>query len=334
MKTTKELVLFVALILMMVVVQFVSGSFFKPINLISLIKGNSVLMVASMGMLVVLLTGGIDVSAASILAAATVVVGNFVNSIVDSVLLALVASCVVAVLLGCFNGFLIARLRIPPIVATLGMMSVTLGSVLLLTDGQWVVNVPDRFASFGSVSFGRFMTDPLGRRSGIPIQALIMVGVVLFHAWVLRYTHFGRALYAIGGDRQSAERVGINVERTTIFAYGYEGLLLGVAGFIHTSIIGQVDPNAFVGYELQIIAAVVLGGASILGGEGTIIGTVLGVSLFSVINNGLILMRVPSFWQKIVVGLVLITMVTVNIVNQQRRERRTIRVDVASEEMA
>lgn len=334
MKATKELVLFVALVLMMTVVHLVSGSFFSPINLISLIKGNAVLMVASMGMLVVILTGGIDVSAASILAAATVVVGNFVNSVVDSVLLALVAGCVVAVLLGGFNGFLVARLRIPPIVATLGMMSITLGSVLLITDGQWVVTVPERFSRFGSLSLGRFMTDPLGRRSGIPIQALIMIGVVVFHAWVLRFTRFGRALYAIGGNRQSAERVGIDVEKTTVLAYAYEGLWLGVAGFIHTSIIGQVDPNAFVGYELQIIAAVVLGGASVLGGEGTIVGTILGVSLFSVINNGLILMRVPSFWQKIVVGMVLIATVTVNIINQHRRERLTVRVDVASREIA
>jgi ribose/xylose/arabinose/galactoside ABC-type transport system permease subunit len=152
---------------------------------------------------------------------------------------------------------------------------------------------------------------------------------VVFATWfVLKKTVIGRGIYAIGGNKESAERMGFNASKILIFVYSFEGLIIGLAAVAHTSIMRQVDPNAFLGFEMQVIAAVVLGGASTMGGYGSVLGTLLGVSLFCVINNGMILMHIPTFWQKIVVGAIIVASVVIDMYRKNREEATKVKVDV------
>ena len=329
MKTLKikELPIILVLIVISLVIGIANPSFFSAENFLDILKSNLVLAMMALGMLLVLLTGGIDVSVASIMSAVTVITGQSLIHISSNIFVTILVACLSGTLMGLFNGILIAKLKIPPIVATLGTMSVILGLVLYLTNGTWITGIP-----LGFISFGRRILFPLqladGRTIGLPIQVLFLIPTILTTWFILKRTVIGRGIYAIGGNLESAERMGFKPEKILIFVYSFEGFLIGLAAVVHTSIMRQVDPNAFLGFEMQVIAAVVLGGASILGGYGSVLGTIIGVSLFCVINNGLILMHIPTFWQKIVVGLIIISSISIDMIQKQRAEKNTIRVDV------
>ncbi len=318
----KELTIFIILLIISAIITINNPSFLTLENLFDMAKSNTVLMIMSMGMLLVILSGGIDVSAASMVAAVTVVVGNFLMSVSGNIFLAFGLGACTGIILGLINGALIVRFKIPPIVVTLGTMSMIIGMVLYLTNGVWITGIPASFISFGRLTLGG------PERKGLPIQILFMLAIIALTWWILKFTIWGRGVYAIGGNRNSAERLGFNVSKITLFIYAYEGFLIGIAGVVHTTIMQQVDPNAFIGFELQVIAAVVLGGASVLGGYGSVLGTVIGVALFSVINNGLILMRIPTFWQKIVLGLVILVSVSADVIQKRIQENKTIKVDI------
>lgn len=325
----KELPILLILVLLSVIIGVVNPAFFTFENFMDILKSNLVLTIMALGMLLVMLSGGIDVSAASIIAAVTVITGRSLMSWTSSLFVTIVIACVSGTLMGLCNGLLIAKLKIPPIVVTLGTMSIILGLVLYITNGNWITGLPGSFIDFGRRNL--FAVSPeasAGGRSGIPIQILFLLPVIVITWFVLRKTVVGRGIYAIGGNPESAERIGFRPDRIIIFVYAFEGFLIGVAAVVHTSIMRQVDPNAFLTFEMQVIAAVVLGGASILGGYGSVAGTLIGAALFSVINNGLILMRIPVFWQKIIVGLIIIGSVSFDITRKRRAERKAVRVDV------
>jgi ribose/xylose/arabinose/galactoside ABC-type transport system permease subunit len=264
---------------------------------------------------------------ASIITAVTVITGYSLIFISSNLFVALLIACAVGTALGFINGFFISRLKIPPIVATLGTMSIILGIVLYKTNGNWITGIPDAFIQLGRTTLFHVTLDS-GRVIGFPIQGLFLVPAIILTWFILRKTVVGRGIYAIGGNRESAERMGFKTSRILTFVYSYEGFLIGLAAVSHTSIMRQVDPNAFLGFEMQVIAAVVLGGASTLGGTGRVLGTLLGVTIFCVINNGLILMKIPTFWQKIVVGIIIVGSIAIDMAQKQRAERKQIRVDV------
>ena len=323
----KELPIILILLVLSLIIGIANPAFLTVENFLDILKSNLVLAMMAMGMLLVLLTGGIDVSVASIIAAVTVITGQSLIHISSNVFIAVLIACLSGTLMGLANGLLIAKLKIPPIVATLGTMSVILGLVLYLTNGTWITGIPDSFIEFGRVIlFPAELAD--GRTIGLPVQVLFLIPVIFLTWFILKNTVIGRGIYAIGGNRESAERMGFKPDRILIFVYSFEGFLIGLAAVVHTSIMRQVDPNAFLGFEMQVIAAVVLGGASVLGGYGSVLGTVIGVSLFCVINNGLILMHIPVFWQKIVVGLIIIGSISIDMIQKQRAEKNKIRVDV------
>ena len=333
----KELPILLILVLLSVIIGVVNPAFFTFENFMDILKSNLVLTIMALGMLLVMLSGGIDVSAASIIAAVTVITGHSLMSWTSSLFVTIVIACASGTLMGLCNGLLIAKLKIPPIVVTLGTMSIILGLVLYITNGNWITGLPGSFIDFGRRNL--FAVSPeaspenasaasAGGRSGMPIQVLFLLPVIVITWFVLRKTVVGRGIYAIGGNPESAERIGFRPDRIIIFVYAFEGFLIGVAAVVHTSIMRQVDPNAFLTFEMQVIAAVVLGGASILGGYGSVAGTLIGAALFSVINNGLILMRIPVFWQKIIVGLIIIGSVSFDITRKRRAERKAVRVDV------
>jgi ribose/xylose/arabinose/galactoside ABC-type transport system permease subunit len=323
----RELPILLVLAGISIIITIANPAFATLENFLDLLKGNLTLAIMSLGMLMVILTGGIDVSVASIITAVTVITGYFLIYVSSNIFLALIAACLAGTVLGFINGCFVSQLKIPPIVTTLGTMSIILGIVLYKTNGNWITGIPNDFINFGRITVFN-VTLESGRIIGFPVQGFILIPEIILTWFILKRTVVGRGIYAIGGNLESAERMGFKSARILTFVYSYEGFIIGLAAVSHTSIMRQVDPNAFLGFEMQVIAAVVLGGASTLGGTGSVLGTLLGVAIFCVINNGLILMKIPTFWQKIVVGIIIIGSIAIDMAQKQRAERRQIRVDV------
>jgi ribose/xylose/arabinose/galactoside ABC-type transport system permease subunit len=323
----KEMPILLVLIGIALVITIVNPSFITIENLLDLFRSNITLAIMTLGMLLVIITGGIDVSVGSMISALTCINGWFLMHITANVFLTIVVTCLTGALMGLVNGMFVSRLKIPPIVTTLGTMSIILGLTLYITNGNWMTGIPDSFIEFGQIVYLKIVVAN-GRIIGFPVQGFFLAGAVIATWFILKRTVIGRGIYAIGGNLESAERMGFRSATILAFVYAYEGLLIGLAAVNHTSIMRQVDPNAFLGFEMKVIAAVVLGGASTLGGTGSILGTMLGVGIFCVINNGLILMKIPTFWQKIVVGVLIIGSIAIDMAQKRRAERKQIRVDV------
>jgi len=271
-------------------------------------------------MLPVIITGGIDVSVGAMTAAVTIIIGKFMVNFGGNLLLVFILGCVSGALLGAFNGLLVSKLNLPPIVVTLGSMSIINGLMLYYTGGSWITNIPQWFITFGRI-----------KMAGVPIQVFFLVLAAVITYLVLKYTLIGRGIFAIGGNPVAAVRAGFHKDKILLFLYSYLGFLVGLAAVVHTSIMRQVDPNAFSGFEMNVIAAVVLGGANVLGGEGSVFGTLLGVTVLAVIQNGLILAWIPTYWQQIVVGVIILAAVCFDVIQNRRRQARIARIDVAGE---
>lgn len=324
---SKEMGIFLIIIIIAVVISVNNITFLRPDNIIDMLKGNTVLAIMAMGMLLVIITGGIDVSISAMIAAVTVLVGKFMVNFTGNVFLAFIVGCLFGTMLGAVNGIFVAKLKIPPIVVTLGTMSIINGAMFYYTNGTWINDIPESFINFGKVTFFK-IPNGQGGFIGIPVQVLFLIGAAVITWIILKYTLIGRGIYAMGGNPVSAARIGYDLDKINIFLYSYMGFMTGLAAVVHTSIMRQVDPNAFTGFELQVIAAVVLGGANILGGAGTVSGTLLGVLLLAVMSNGLILMHIPVFWQKIVVGAVIIIAVSFDVLQRKHSEKNIIKVDI------
>lgn len=325
----KEMALMILAVVLMIVITSVNGSFLSPTNIINILKGNVILAIVSVGMMTVMITGGIDVSVAGIIAATTLVVGNFMVAVTGNPALAYVLGVLTGTVLGILNGLLIAFIKIPPIVATLGTYSVMSGMMLYLTKGSYINNIPQEFVDFGKTTLLNIIPDGAGDTVGLPIQLVFLVIIIALTWYIMKYTKMGRGIFAVGGNMLSAERIGYNVNKILVFVYGYMGFICGIAAITHVSIMRQVDPNAFNGYEMKVIAAVILGGVNVMGGEGTILGTLLGVLLFAEINNGLTLMQVSTYWQKIILGAIMVFSICFVVIQKRRASKKHAKVDIA-----
>lgn len=313
------------MVLMMVLFVFVAVSIGNPKafltaeNFFDILKSNLVLAIAAMGMLPIILTGGIDVSVGALMGCASVLSAYWMINVTGNIPLAFVAGAVSGTALGAVNGLLVSVFKMPPIVATLGTASVYNGLMSYITNGNWISNIPANFVEFGKSYIAGV----------IPVQAFFLVAMALLTWWILRFTFIGRGVYAIGGNVVSAERIGFNVKQIQFLLYSYVGFLCGVSAVVRTSIFGQVDPKTFTGFELKVIAAVVVGGASVSGGYGSVYGTLLGVALMALLENGMILLKIPTFWQKIVIGTIILIAVSLDFIRAKRNEAKQLKVDVA-----
>lgn len=317
---TKE---FMVLVIVLTVIAIVSignpTAFLTTENIFDIIKSNLVLAIAAMGMLPIMLTGGIDVSVGALMGSASVLSAQFMINVTDNIPLAFVAGAVSGIVLGSVNGFFVSKLKMPPIVATLGTMSVYQGMMSYITNGNWISNIPTNFVEFGK-----------GYLFGIiPVQTFFLVAMAVLTWWILKYTFIGRGVFAIGGNTVSAERIGYNVQRIQFLLYAFSGFASGIAAVVRTSIFGQVDPKTFTGFELKVIGAVVVGGASVSGGYGSVMGTLFGVALMGLLENGMILLKIPTFWQKIMIGLIILFAVSIDFVRARRASAKQLKVDVA-----
>ena len=317
----KETSIIMVIIVLSVLISIANSTFLTYGNITDILRSYTIHGIVAMGMLLVIITAGIDVSVGSMAAAVTVVVGTFLTQVGGNLITVFLVGCGAGVLFGLFNGFFISKLQIPAIVVTLGSLSIFRGAELYATGGSWITGLPQWFLDFGRLA-------PLG----IPIQVFfwLLAGIITY--LLLNFTRFGRGVYAIGGNPEAASRVGYKNQRLLLLVWAYLGLMVGLASVAHTSIVRHVDPNGFAWFELMVIAATVLGGANIMGGEGTVLGTFLGVLTLAIVENGLILARIPSYWHQVIVGGVILTAVSVDVIQVKRRERRLARIHVENEE--
>jgi ribose transport system permease protein len=296
------------LVAICILFALLSPNFLSAGNAVNILRQASINIVLATGMTFVILTGGIDLSVGSILAVSAVV-AVLVSLLPAIGWLAVPAALLTGLLLGLVNGALITFLNVPPFIVTLGTLTALRGAAYLVANGTTVINRDINFAWVGNSYIG-----PL---PWLVIIALLTVAVSWF---VLRQTVLGVQIYAVGGNERAARLTGIKVSRVLLFVYGVSGLLSGLAGIMSSSRLYSATGLLGQGYELDAIAAVILGGTSFTGGIGTIVGTLFGALIIAVLNNGLTLLNMSYFWQLVVKGLVIIVAV---IVDRLRKRSRT-----------
>ncbi|MCU0918000.1 MAG: ABC transporter permease [Planctomycetes bacterium] len=288
-------------------IALANPAFCSVANLFDLCQGSTVMGLFALGVLIVLVSGGIDVSFAAIGAFSMYVTSKVLLGLdfQGSAAVALVLGGAIGTLLGLFNAFFIGFLRLPTLIVTLGSASLFRGFLLAFIGTAIVNTLPAGMVRFSKLTLWEMRLAD-GTIAGLPASFLLLVVAALLVGCVLQGTMLGRGIYALGGNPVAAARAGFNLRGRQLFIYGGTGLLSGLAGVVHACMMRNANPFDLVGMELNVLAAVVLGGAGITGGRGTVLGTLLGVGLIVTINNSLILLDVPSYWQKVVVGAVIL----------------------------
>ncbi|WP_182006542.1 ribose ABC transporter permease RbsC [Priestia aryabhattai] len=290
------------LFILIVIVSILNPSFLEPLNILNLLRQVAINALIAFGMTFVILTGGIDLSVGSILALSSALMAGMIVSGVDPIL-AILIGCVLGAVMGTINGLLITKGKMAPFIATLATMTIFRGLTLVYTDGNPITGLGENyyFQLFGR---GYFL--------GIPVPAITMVLAFAVLWVILHKTPFGRRTYAIGGNEKAAFISGIKVPKVKIMIYSLAGLLAALSGAILTSRLNSAQPTAGTSYELDAIAAVVLGGTSLSGGRGRIVGTLIGALIIGTLNNGLNLLGVSSFYQMVVKGIVILIAVLID----------------------
>lgn len=291
------------IVLTCVVVASLNPRFLQWATLFDMLHSATTMSLFALGTLVVLASGGIDVSFTAIGALTMYSITKAVFAWWPEAPFALILAAGAAggVLLGLLNGVLVYRLKAPSLIVTIGTQYLYRGVLLTFVGTTFFMNIPHSMDRFGRIPLIAYQTAD-GLHAVLPVSVIALVVAALATWWLLNRTMMGRAVYAMGGSLAIAERLGYNLRAVHLFVFGYTGLLAGIAGILHVSNNRIANPFDLVGSELDVIAAVILGGARITGGSGTVVGTLLGVVLVTLINNVLILVGVPSTWQKVIVG--------------------------------
>lgn len=285
---------FIILIIICAIASMLSDDFFTNQNIFNVMRQVSVVAIIGAGMTIVILIAGIDLSVGSVMAFSSAILAGVLTSGM-SLPVAMLAAILVGTFFGLINGFLTTKGAVPAFIATLAMMVIARGLTLVYTEG-YPITVNNDFLSYIGV----------GRIAGIPVPVIIMILVFALFYWILNHTTFGRYIYAIGGNEEASRLAGIPVTRIKISVYMIAGLLTGLSAIIYTSRLMSAQPNAGTGLELDAIAAVIIGGTSLMGGKGGVIGTLFGALIMGVLDNILNLLNVSPFYQNVVKGLVII----------------------------
>lgn len=315
--TLKKFQSLIALLVLCIVLSFLTDKFFTASNGINVLRQVAVNICIATGMTLIVLTAGIDLSVGSVLALCGAFAAGLLKNGIKipsadlyigfTILGAVLAAILAGAILGWFNGFVITKFKVPPFVATLALLTIARGFTMLYTGGHPISNLGDQFAVIGAGSF-----------VGIPVPVCIAIVVVLLAAFITQKTKLGRYIYAIGGNETAAKFSGININKVKIIVYSLGAALAAVGGVIVTSRLDSAQPNAGISYELDAIAAVVIGGTSLNGGKGSVWGTVIGAMIIGVLNNGLVLMNVSPFWQQVVKGGVILLAVIIDKIGEKK----------------
>jgi simple sugar transport system permease protein len=313
-----ELYLTFILLGIIIVVGSINKTFLSLESLFDLLKSASIIGIFACGFLLVLISGGIDVSFAAIATVAMYVTTSILNVIGGNIFTAFLLSIAIGIALGLLNALVITYFKIPTLITTLGTMNIFHGMLLVIGRTAHISVIPISIVKFGEASIFRLSVNR-NIESGLSYLSIVMIAVFFITWFILRYTKIGRGIYAIGSNYEAARRVGFNVNAIQIFVYCYIGMLSGVAGLVNVSLMRYVNSFDLVGTELSIIGAVALGGASISGGKGSVLGTALGAGILLVIRNCLVLIGIPSSWQALMVGVIILASISLANLRKDRK---------------
>lgn len=289
-----------------------TGTFLTSYNIFNILRAFSWIGISAFGQSMVIIGGGIDLSPGSVMALSSIITAMLLAQGVD-VSISVVAGLALGAFIGYINGILISKTKLPPFIATLGMMSVARGFCYGLTSGWPIRHFPPGFLFLGQ-------TDILILHWKVPLPVIFMIVLAIISFIFLNNTKSGYHIYAVGGNEYSASLTGINVGKIKVLIYTLSGFFAAIGGLLMTSRLGVAAPTAALGYELDIIAAVAIGGISLRGGEGSIWGTLIGAAIMQVIRNGLVLMGFPAYWQPAAIGAVIIIAVMIDQMKKARTQ--------------
>jgi ribose transport system permease protein len=317
----REIGVLLALVILVMAMSLLSDAFLTELNIFNVLRGMSTIGIMSIGMTMVIVTAGIDLSIGSILAASSVITARLMFTEVTDPWTAVLLGLMFGGGLGMANGLIITKLKVNPFITTLGMMTIARGLTYLLASGlQGTVasNVPMRDPAVSFLGGGYVLQDTFLQR-GIPFPVILMFILVIVFSLFLRNTVLGRQVYAVGSNEAAARLSGVPADRVKIFVYTLTGILCALAGIMTAGLLRTAATNAGVGIELDVIAAVVIGGASLAGGEGTIFGAIIGAAIMAVVRNAFVLLQFPSYAQQITIGVVIVAAVAID--RWRRRNR-------------
>lgn len=297
--------------------SFASPDFLTLGNVYDLVNNYAMLTILACGLFIVLISGGIDISFPAMTIISQYVMVTLIQNTTGNFALAFALSGGIGLLLGLVNALLVNRLNVPSIIITISTLNIFYGLLLYLTKGVWLYSYPEWF-EHGVMLFKFTAAD--GYDYGLSLQILTVIAVVALTAIIMNKTSIGRTIYAMGGNKEAASRMGFGILKLQLFVYGYMGLMSGVAGVVQSATVLTVAPDSLLGYELTVLAAVVLGGTSIVGGRGTLLGTLLGVILLAVLQNGLNLLGISSYWHTVVTGLVIVVSISMTAWSQRKSQ--------------
>lgn len=305
-----EVVLFIILIMICILIGIITPVFFSLENFFDILKSSSFVGICSIGFLIVLISGGIDISFTATATITQYAMGLLLVSNNMPAIVVILVPLLLGGLLGAFNAILINTLKAPAIIVTIGTLNLYYGAIQFISDGRWLYSFPEWFQTFPHILLLKF-TNSSGNEYGLSIFTGIWIVIAIIGSLLLGRTVWGRKIYAIGGNEDAAIRAGIKISWVKFLCYSLLGAVAGLASIIHAMMTQTIAPNALVNLNFDVLAAVVIGGANIMGGMGSILGTILGVLLVAVLKNGLTIMKIPAYWHQVLIGAILLISVAI-----------------------
>lgn len=309
---SREISLVAVLVVLLIVISIMSPSFLSPTNLSQIFRNNALTLLMAVGMLCVMLTAGIDISITSTLAFAGMTIGMLQkNDVIHNTFLLFLIGMIIGVVCGLINGVIIAKAKVAPIICTMGFMYIWRGMAYVISGNAWASGADVAgFSDFG--------------KSGSPGPYIVLIIVYVLFFVLMKWTRFGRKIYAVGSNPEAARISGINVDRTVISVYTIMGLLAGLAGVMSVAIYASAQPNMQYGKEMDVIAACVIGGVAMSGGRGSVAGTFLGALIIAIIAKALPLVGIDAIAQNLVKGLIILVVVILNVVTQRMMDHKNL----------
>lgn len=320
--SSNEMIVAYLIISLSLVIGIVNPIFFGPQTGISLVRAILVTLIFALAEMLVIISGGIDVSFPAIACMSLYATIKFMNAFdINSALFAFAVAGIIGMLIGLINAILIVKVKIPSLIATLGVSSLVSGATLAFLGAKDISKIPANVDRL-SQQFIYTYTNAQGITYSLTVLVLIPIALYIVAYFVLRHTMFGRGIYAIGGAKDAARIAGFNTTKIQFTVYMTAGLLAGIGGMTYTILMRQASPQVLMGSEMMVIAAVVIGGARITGGHGTVMGTILGVILIALVQNNLIMLGVPTHFQTFIVGLIIVIGIVITSIRVKRIEAK------------
>ena len=309
---SREASLVIVLAVLLVLIELLQPSFLSAQNIAQIFRNNALTMLMALGMLCVMLTAGIDISITSVLAFSGMTIGLLQKyDILHSTPLLFIIGAAIGAVCGMLNGLIISKGKVAPIICTMGFMYIWRGMAYVISNNAWAsAEDVSGFSDFG--------------KSGAPGPYIILIIAYIIFFIVMKWTRFGRKIYAVGSNPEAARISGIDVDRTVTFVYMIMGFLAGITGVLSVSIYGSAQPNMQYGKEMDVIAACVIGGTAMSGGRGSVLGTLIGAVIIAVIAKALPLVGLDSLWQNLVKGIIILVVVILNVATQRMMDRRAL----------